>query len=274
MKPIVLIALGTCWAAVAAGQPDVNEIVHRSSAAMEMDWKAAPNFSYQERDVESKHGGAKTVKTHQVLMIDGSQYNRLIAINDRPLTPQEEAREQQKLRREIRLRRSQPSDERQERISKYQKERQQDHAMMMEMTIAFGFRLLREDVLNGHPVWVLAATPKPGYQPKSRDTKVLTGMRGTLWIDKQHYQWVKVEAEVIHPVSFYGFLAKVAPGTKFMLEQAPVSGNIWQPVRFSSTVNATALGFWDESSTDDESYRDYKPMAAVLAQLHAEPEKQ
>jgi hypothetical protein len=41
---------------------------------------------------------------------------------------------------------------------------------------------------------------------------VLTGMEGKLWIDEKTFQWVKVEATVIRPVSIEGFLAEVEPG--------------------------------------------------------------
>jgi hypothetical protein len=90
-------------------------------------------------------------------------------------------------------------------------------------------------------------------------------MRGTLWIDKQTYQWVKVEAQVVNPVSFYGFLAKVGPGTRFELEQEPVADNLWLPKHFSVRVNATALmGLFNENSTDDETYRNYRPMTKAI----------
>ena len=45
-----------------------------------------------------------TVKTYEVLMVDGSPYNRLIAINDRPLSQGDQAEEERKLRDEIRRR--------------------------------------------------------------------------------------------------------------------------------------------------------------------------
>jgi hypothetical protein len=48
-------------------------------------------------------------------------------------------------------------------------------------------------------------------------------MQGKLWIDKDSFQWVKVEAQVMHPVSIEGFLAKVEPGTHFELEKEPVA---------------------------------------------------
>jgi len=98
------------------------------------------------------------------------------------------------------------------------------------------------------------------YVPRDRDAKVLTGMKGMLWVCKETYQWVKVEAEVTRPVNFYGFLAKVGPGTRFELEQEPVADGLWMPKHFSTRVYAMALGFINQNSTDDETYRDYRPL--------------
>jgi hypothetical protein len=193
-------------------------------------------------------------------MIDGSQYHRLVAINDRPLSSGEQAEEENKVRAEV-LRRGHESErERRKRVAKFLKERDQDHAMLKEMVDAFDFRLAGEAKVDGHDCWVFDAQPKPGYQPKTRETKVLSGMKGKLWIDKSQNQWVRVEAEVMRPVSLYGILAKVGPGTHFFLEQTPVAGNLWLPTRFSVKVKASALGFINENSSDDETYRDYKPM--------------
>ncbi len=92
-------------------------------------------------------------------------------------------------------------------------------------------------------------------------------MRGRLWIDKTQHQWVRVRAEVFKTVGFYGFVAKVGPGTRILLEQEPVAGNLWLPKRFSMNVSASAFGLFDESSTDDETYRDYKPLPKTSAGL-------
>jgi hypothetical protein len=59
--------------------------------------------------------------------------------------------------------------------------------------------LLGEQKLGPYDVYVLRATPRPGYHPPNRDTQVLTGMQGMLWIDRNTCQWVKVEAWVVHP---------------------------------------------------------------------------
>lgn len=252
-KGIIWLSFGlcACWA-----QVDPEAIIRRSVSANEADWKAAPNFSFIEREVTIK-GNSKTVKTYEVLMIKGSPYNRLIAISDKPLSPAAQVQEKQKLEQEIAKRKKESPRAYAKRTAQFQKERRQDHAMLREMGQAFNFKLIGSDKLDGHEVYVLEATPRPRYQPKSRDTKVLSAMRGKLWIEKSHAHWVKVEAEVFKPVSFGLFIAKVSPGTRFVLEQVPVSEALWLPKHFSMQLKASVLGR-GRASVQDETYKDYK----------------
>src|SRR5437773_3263503 len=170
-KGILWLSFGlyTCCA-----QENPQEIIRRSVVANEADWKAGPNFSFTERDVTTK-GGSKTVKTYEVLMIKESPYQRLIAVNDKPLSPAAQAQEKQKLEREIANRKKESPGAHAKRIAQFQRERQQDHMMLQEMIHAFNFKLTGSDKLDGHEVYVVEATPRTGYRPKSRDTKVLTG---------------------------------------------------------------------------------------------------
>ena len=130
-------------------------------------------------------------------------------------------------------------------------------------------RLTGEDTINGRRCFVLEGTPKPRYQPINRDTKILTGMRGKLWIDEQQYQWVKVEALVFRPVAFGLFFAHVEPGTQFTLEQQPVQDNLWLPTHFSMQAKARVLGLWSHNSRDDETYWDYRRGSQAQATVTA-----
>lgn len=259
-------AAGISWTATIP-TPNVPEIVQRSAQEISTDWSQAPQYSFVERDVESKRNSRPTIKTYQVLMIDGSPYNRLIAVDDKPLAPGDQAEELRKLQSEIQRRQRESEDQRSKRMEKYLRERHQDHALLTAMIGAFDFKLVGQEVVDGHNCWVLDANPKPGYEPVSRETKVLTGMRGRMWIDQSSGQWAKVQAEVIHTVSLYGFFARVRPGTKFMLEQEPVGPNLWLPKHFTTRVSASALGFLNENSVDDETYSKYEPMSQAMAQL-------
>jgi hypothetical protein len=233
------------------------QIVQRSVANTNADWAAAPHYNFTERDIAYEHG-RRTTKTYDVLMIDGSPYDRLTAIDDRPLSPERAAEEERKLQQETARRKHESAGARHKRIAEYQNERHQDHALMAEMAKAFDYQLLGQENVDGRRCYVLAATPRRSYEPINRDTKVLKGMRGKMWIDTEQFQWVKVHAEVFRPVAFGLFIADVQPGTEFSLEQKPVTGNLWLPSHFSMRVQARVLHFWSKNSNDDETYTNYR----------------
>lgn len=255
---IAAYGVGTALLAAAAYAQDLSipEIIQKSVVVNAADFKAATNFNWIEIDQT-----AKGLKKFRVTMIEGTPYYRLIGINGKPLSPEEDAQEQRKLQLVIAHRRSETPEERRERIEKFEKERIRDNALMEQMTKAFDFTMVGTRLVNGYTVYVLKATRKPGYKPPSMETQVLTGMRGELWIEQNGFHWVKVTAEVIHPVSIEGFLARVDPGTRFELEQGPVGdGRIWQPVHFAMKSNAKVLYLFERDSQEDDSYSDYQPV--------------
>ena len=252
-----------------AATPNPEEIIRKSITATKSDWAAASKYSYLDRDVESKRHDPRMSKTYRVLMIDGSPYNFVTAIDDRPLSPEEKVAEQRKLQRASEKRQKESERERQKRIEKYRKDSERNHEMLQEMVDAFQFHVSGEAQVDGHACWVLDAEPKPGYEPSDHEGRVLKGMKGRLWIDKASYQWVKVHADVVKTVSFYGFLAKVGPGTEFDLEQTPVADDIWMPKVVNVRVRASALGFFNEDSEGHDTYRDYQPMPQALALLQS-----
>lgn len=246
----------------AAQQLDAKTIIQRSVQANEVDWKANPEFNWTERDLQPGGG----TKTFQEFMIFGSPYGRLIAVNGKPLSQSEQQKEQQKLDAEIAKRRRETPEERRERVADFEKQRERDHVMMEQLTKAFDFKLLRQEKFESYDVYVLSATPNPQYQPPNMKAQALKGMQGKLWIDKASFQWVKVEAEVMHPVSIEGFLAKVLPGTRFELEKMPVAPGVWLPKHFASKSHARVLYFFSHKDRDDESYWNYRKATEALPQ--------
>jgi hypothetical protein len=251
-----LAVLLVLFTTMAVAEEAVQTIVERSVQANSKDWQTAPAYSHFERDVLAT--GTRTVV---VTMILGSPYQRLVAVNGTPLSADEQAREQQKLERVTAQRCGESRQARSERIDRYEKERTRDHQLMDEMTKAFSFKLVGEKKSGSSDVYVLQATPRPDYQPPNKETKVLTGMQGELWIDKHTYHWVRVEAEVIHPVVIGGFLARVEPGTRFELENMPVEGGVWLPEHFAMKSRAKILFLYTSKNQEDETYFDYRKTA-------------
>lgn len=258
MKIGILAIVGVALLKAAVLSNDARTIIQRSVAANERDWKAAPQYNYQERDRTGKG-----TKTYQVLMILGSPYNRLVARDGRALPASQQADEQRKLNAEIQRRRSESPAKRAARIQRYRDGRRQEHLMISQLTEAFDFHLTGQRTIGNHEVYVLEATPRAGYRPPNRDSKVLTGMRGELWVDTQTFQWVKVEAEVIHRVSIGGFLAVVEPGTRFEVEYTPVDEGIWLPSHYTMSAHAKVFYLVSHTNQEDETYFGYQKAAPL-----------
>jgi hypothetical protein len=235
-----------------ASAQDVTEIIQKSVEANNRDWKANPQFDNFETDRVGQGS-----KTYDVTFLFGSPYQRLIAVNGKELTEDQKAAEQKKFDQVLSQRKAESAEQRSRRIAKYEADRRRDHVMLEQLTTAFNFTLQGEQQLGPYSVYVLKATPRPGYRPPNRDSRVLPGMEGTLWIDKASFQWVKVEAHVIRSVEIEGFVAKVEPGTRFELETIPVEGDIWLPKHYMMTANAKLLGLISHHSQEEETYFNY-----------------
>lgn len=240
-------------AAQACGAADVREIIQKSVEANQRDFEAAPHYTYKETD---RIGNS--TKTYQVLMIDGSPYQMLIAQDGHPLSSEQNRAEGRKLQQVKVQRQSESPNERRKRIAGYEQGRRRDNEMMQQLTVAFTFKLIGERKLSGFEVYALRATPKPGYTPPNMDTQVLPGMNGELWIDANTYQWVKVTAKVIREVSIEGFLAEVEPGTHFELEKRPVGNDVWMPSHFSMYSQAKVLFLFSHNSQANQTFWDYQ----------------
>jgi hypothetical protein len=251
---VAVFLLGT-GSSEASQQEDASKIVERSVQVLKKDWAAEPHFNCSERD-KDKNG----IRTYEDIMLDGSQYQELVAVNDKPLDTHEQAEQQQKFQRTASERRSESAPQKHRRIAKYQADRKRENELVTELTRAFTFTVVGTDKLDGHDVYVLNAEPRKGYRPPNFETRVLTGMRGKLWVERNSYQWVKVEVEVVHPVSIGGFIARVEPGTRFELEQIPVSGDIWLPSHFAVRSRSKVVFLFNHQTDEDDTYFNYHPL--------------
>jgi hypothetical protein len=248
----------------AASAIDTQEIVKRAGSVMQADWAAAPNFAFVQRDVTTSKG-VTTAKTHRVLMIAGSDYYVPVAIDDEPLSPDQRKLEFQKLRGEVTRRDQESPEETRRRSEQYHKMREQNGILLQQFTKAFDFRLAGEEVVNGHATYALDASPRQGYHPPNRTARILTGMQGRLWVDKESFHWVKAEAEVLKPVSIFGVFARVLPGTRMELEMVRVCDSVWLVSRFAVDTRVSILWF-RSAKTTESTFQDYEPAAAALEQ--------
>jgi hypothetical protein len=232
-------------------------LVQRSTEITDKNWSVQAEYDWCETDLQ--HDG--TTKTFEELMLLGSRYERLVAINGKPLSTAQAEEEKQKLLQAIAQRRAESEEQRNRRIAKEQAEMKRDHDLLDQVAAAMEFSYVGEQKMDGHDVYLIGATPKPGYRPPNKETEVLKGARGQLWIDKETLNWVKVEAQVMKPVWIVGFVARVEPGTRFDLEMTPISGSFWLPAHYAMKARARILLLFPHQSQEDQTYFGYHKAA-------------
>jgi hypothetical protein len=257
-------------ASVVLAQPSATEIIRRSVPVNDSDFNAFPHYTRHETDIALKLDASgqpseKVNKTVEVLLIDGSPYEKMLRRDGQPLSPEEARKEDEKVQLEIRKRKNESSATRSIRIARYQKSRESDQHLMHQIADAFIFTFVKEENVNGHATYVVDGEPNPNFYPDSQDSKLLAGMKGRIWIDTTGYHWMKVHVEVIKPVSYGLFIAKLGPGTKLEFELAPVEGNLWLPVRFLQDINAKVLGVKSIRTRQEETYTHYHRSDDVMA---------
>jgi len=263
-------------AAVLAGAEDPREIVRRSTDENRRNEKLAESYTFIERQDErgfDSRGRAQrhSVKSYDVTLTEGSPYRRLIARDDKPLSPDEERAEQQKLEKSIGQRRAETPAQREKRLADWHHKRDREREFLREVPDAFDFRMVREETLEGRRVYVIDATPRSDFRPRSNDGKLLTKMKGRLWIDAETYDWAKAEAETIDTISFGGFALRVGPGTRFSLEQVRVNGEIWLFKQVTVTYQARLLLFKKLAGQVDYTYSGYKKFQSDSRIVATEP---
>jgi hypothetical protein len=258
------VAMAVAFAGIAAAQtPDAHEIVQRSVTAIAANWKVARNYTFLEREEERQLDSegrekSKEVKTYDITLLDGSPYLRLVERDDHPLPPGEEKKEREKLAKSIAERQKETPAQRQRRIDDYERRRQRQRETMQEVAEAFDFQVTGQDRIEGREVWILDATPRRGYSPRSQDAKILPHVRGKLWIDQRTYHWVKIEAEVIDTVSWGLFLVRLDRGARIWFDQTLVNDEVWLPKHVSITASARLGVFKKIRVQQDTTFRNFR----------------
>jgi len=91
-----------------------------------------------------------------------SRYRQLVARDDRPLSLADDRKEREKLARSTAERRDETAAQRARRLAEYVNRPEWQREAWRELPQAFDFRLVAEEVLDGHTLYVIEATPRRG----------------------------------------------------------------------------------------------------------------
>jgi hypothetical protein len=256
-----------------AAAQDPREIVRRSIQLMHQNLALARNYTFLERSEVRELDSGGHVKTRKVLLYDvtlleGSPYRRLVGKDDHPLSPEENRKEEKKLQDSIAERSKETSAQREKRLAEWERRRRRQREPLSEIPDAFNFRLAGEEQLGGRDLWVIEASPRPGYVGRTRMGKLFPKFRGKLWIDKLGYQWVRTEAEAADNISLGLFIARLNKGAWIKVEMTRVNDEVWLPRQIEASGSARLAlvkKFNIETQTTYSNYRKFQADSRIVS---------
>jgi hypothetical protein len=237
---ILAITLVTLVAIASAGtsgqsQPpeNPNDLVRET---VQNELKISPQeiyLTWKQRTVKPN----RTIVRQMVETPDGL-ISRLLSINDRPLTVDEQRKEDARVNRLL-----DPSQMRQKR-----NEQKEDEARTRKMVAAipdaFLFQYAGTEEKDGRTMVNLKFTPNPNFDPPSRETLVFQGMAGDIAIDATAKRLAKIDGTMMRDISIgWGIIGHLDKGGRFMVEQAPVVDNQWELTMMKLNFLGKALIF-------------------------------
>lgn len=242
---------------------DPKEIVRRSIEIDHRNLERARNYTCQQREVEKrlgKNGEVKSteIRTYDVNFYYGEEYSRLIQKDDKPLSAEDQKKEDEKLEKFLAKLRNQSEEDHEKHLAKERKQREQERAFLKDMVNAYDFTLVGEEKVSGADAWVIEATPRKDFHPTQPHADILSKIKGKLWIEKKDYNWVKVEAESIDTISFGLFLFRIHKGSHFSFEQLHVNDEVWLARRFYVNGGARLALLKNEAVEQEDTFSNYK----------------
>lgn len=233
-----------CWLAISCGlachaaetsaqdattsysaQEMVRRMVNTEIAAQDEDHTKWHFFSRREE-------GGKVVVQEKVQTVAGT-LRRIVALNGKPLPPDERAKESEKLEQFTHDRDAQ---------EKRRKEEHEDSEKAKKM-----FRMFPEAFVYTHAgeengLVKLHFVPNPKFDPPTREAQVFHAMSGTLWIDAKQMRFAKMQASLMEDVKFgWGILGHLDRGGTMLIEQKEVGPGHWEIANMDLNLKGKAV---------------------------------
>jgi hypothetical protein len=261
----LVVCTAICWIAPALfhGQqalPQIspNDLV-RQTVAREV---AAANQPSQKQMFRSRKQTSKGSQTRLYVETKDAMAGMLIAINDQPLTPQQQQAETDHL--------NWLAGNPEQLRKKYAREKEDaDRTLRIVKALPDAFRYKYAGTEAGGPdmgktgdeLVRLEFTPNPAYSPPSRAEQVLDGMQGYLLIDTSAHRIARIDGTLFREVSFgWGIIGHLDKGGHFRVQQADVGDGVWEITAMNLQITGKILLFKGLSMISDEKLSDFHPV--------------
>jgi hypothetical protein len=210
-------------------------------------------YTQTSTEVETDNSGRerkRETKTYDVSFYNHREIDRLTAVNGKPLSDADKAKEDrrlEKLIRDLEAGKNPPDPDANRRMS------------IATLLRAEHLRNPRRDVFGGRNVIVFDFEPDPAFRPASSYESFYRDMAGTMWVDEADLQVARVEFKLIGAFKVgAGAFFEMKPGAWFLSEQGRFFGEIWLPTRSEVKFDGRALLFYKFGADESTTYSDYR----------------
>ena len=220
------------WAPVGVAQAQTPAQTVSTMAANEVAARNQDNFySYAADEVSPRTGGHRW--TEKVIETSDGPLHRLVAIDGKPLTPEQAKAETDRISEIVRH----PEDFR--RASNAHKDDEVRAQQLLEL-LPKAFIITPAGEAEGCSVFAFRANP--AFQPSSYEERVAVAMVGTVSLKQPADRLCSLQAKIAQPVEFgFGLLGRIEQGGRFSLERRPVDAIHWKSEYISVHIQGRIL---------------------------------
>jgi hypothetical protein len=237
--------------------------------ALANELKAAQDTSHPVR-YELHKTTPRLTSTKEIYETRDGAVARLVAVNDKPLSAEDEQKEQARLA-------ALESDPGLQRHRKQGEDADAARALKVLRVLPSAFHYQYEGPMEtpGGRVQRYTFKPNPGFSPPDLETEVLTQMSGEIHIDPANERATRLEAHLNQDVDFgWGILGRLNKGGWIVIEQGDVGGGLWRTVHFQMALSGRVfLRTRVFDTTEDESQFAPLPVGMSYAQAIEEMRK-
>ena len=252
-----------------SGFPRAEEFARQVRKALQLDYQILQHVSYIERrrDVRVSKLGKVTigpVRTFEVFPAEepGRTYKRLIAVDDRPLSPEDlqrrDAERQRDLAEDAARARRETAQQRAARLAQAEDERRQREALLDDAVAVYQPTFVATEVVEGRRVIVANLKPRAEARVTTREGRWMKHFEGRVWVDESLYQIVRLEMRAFEAVTIgWGIIGRLHRDSSLLYTRQRFE-QAWVPAELTYRASGRTLLFRPFDFSVTTTYSGYK----------------
>jgi hypothetical protein len=211
---------------------------------------------YLVRKIDERHDTTKLI----VETKDGD-VARLVAINGKPLTPETDKAELQRLD-DL----AQHPELQDHRRKNEQKDTDRVNHVLGLLPDALLYQFQGTVPCGADQCYRISFKPNPNFNPPDLEANILRGVAGEVWVDQAQERLIRLDAHFISDVDFgFGIVGRLNKGGTVLLEQSDAGGRDWELTAMKLHVNGKVFLVKSWSSQVDEQMGHFAPVTPGIS---------